>query len=317
VFEPVSRVAEIQPIEIPSALPHDLVSPPHRREHIEAFVTSPEPATGFQGDRSADSFAQTDAQRQSELQDSTSAEDGAEDEWQARSYLQTPSTLVEPPNDEEEPDPVAQSSGGDWAWQHYQAEQPSSAKEADHSTNATQPIRHALLDSLQVVEQDNTDFSAETVQQMSAAIVDTQPLMFQGVIDASNFVVKFASQIDPWAARIDQLAIGGLMRLFLLHASAELQGEQLRLSVMASQRHLDNEKNRQTLQQVLSASYGQPLTLDIIFDEQVPSCPVAIQQQIDEARRRYVAQVMATDPLVVALQQHFAAELQAESLSVN
>ena len=86
---------------------------------------------------------------------------------------------------------------------------------------------------------------------------------------------------------------------------------------MSSQRHLDNDKNRQTLSNVLSASFGQPLTLDIEFCDQVPDCPIAIQQRIDEARRVYVAAVLAADPLVQALQQHFAAELVADTLSVN
>lgn len=240
-----------------------------------------------------------------------------DDEWQPS--VMTPSALhvaTDPSEHDEEPDPVAESSGGDWAWQQYQTDESATELQQGAVTRG-QPIRHALLDSLQVQDQHNTDFSVEAVQQISTAALDVQPLTFSGVIDASNFAVKYASQIDPWAARIDQLAIGGLMRLFLLHASAEFQGEQLKLSIMSSQRHLDNDKNRQTLQQVLSASYNQPLALEIEFLDQVPDCPVAIQQRIDEARRLYVAAVMATDPLVVALQQHFAAELQADSLAVH
>jgi DNA polymerase III subunit gamma/tau len=238
------------------------------------------------------------------------AEDDQDDEWQSSSAPQMAVTVPTDDNDDE-PDPVADSAGGDWAWQQYQAD--------DHQSerDATQPIRHALLDSLQVQEDDNTDFAAETVQQVTVAQLDSQPLSFDGVIDASNFAVKTASQIDAWAARIDQLAIGGLMRLFLLHASAELHGSLLRLQVMTSQRHLDNERNRQTLTTVLSTSYEQTLTLEIEFSDQVPTCPVAIQQRIDEARSRYVAAVLAADPLVQALQQHFAAELVADSLQVN
>ena len=313
-----SHVATVLPKSPTSALPQQIASPLQHRVSVETISSPMEPLTvaDVDIDATADCLLEAEPKPQGGLQNSASVEEDQEDEWQT-SYPQTASLHAEPVNDEEEPDPVAQSSGGDWAWQHYQADEPSRVKDADYPTITAQPIRHALLDSLQILEQDNTDFSAETVQRISSVVVDTQPLTFHGVIDASNFAVKFASQIDLWAARIDQLAIGGLMRLFLLHASAELQGEQLILSVMASQRHLDNEKNRQTLLQVLSVSYGQPLTLDIEFYEQVPSCPVAIQQQIDDARRRYVAEVMATDPLVVALQQHFAAELQAESLAVN
>lgn len=239
-----------------------------------------------------------------------------DDEWQPTMAMATVNPLLDTNDQDEEPDPVADSAGGDWAWQQYQVDESSTDADNGSVSDQVQPIRHALLQSLQV-QDNNTDFSAETVQQVTVPDISTQPLYFDGVINADNFAVKFASQIDPWAARIDQLAIGGLMRLFLLHASAELQGEQLNLRVMNSQRHLDNDKNRQTLLQVLSASYAQTLTLQIDFYEQVPDCPVSIQQRIDEARRLYVADVMANDPLVVALQQHFAAELQAESLAVN
>ncbi|RVU40513.1 DNA polymerase III subunit gamma/tau [Rheinheimera riviphila] len=242
-----------------------------------------------------------------------------DDEWQPITTMAVINTSVDNHDPDEEPDPVADSAGGDWAWQQYQADEPSSDPDKDKASasDEAQPIRHALLDSLQVLDQDNTDFSAESVQHVAVADISSQPLYFHGSIDAGNFAVKYASQIDPWAARIDQLAIGGLMRLFLLHASAELHGSQLKLQVMASQRHLDNEKNQQTLQTVLSGSYQQPLTLDIEFCEQVPDCPIAIQQRIDEARRIYVAAVLAADPLVQALQQHFAAELVADSLLVN
>lgn len=244
-----------------------------------------------------------------------------DDEWQPITTMAAVNTSVDNNDQDEEPDPVADSAGGNWAWQQYQADEHTSDLNKDSAAatggDNAQPIRHALLDSLQVQDHDNTDFLADTVQQVAIAEVSHQPLYFHGSIDAGNFTVKYASQIDPWAARIDQLAIGGLMRLFLLHASAERQDSQLKLQVMASQRHLDNEKNRQTLQTVLSASYQQPLVLEIEFCEQVPDCPIAIQQRIDEARRIYVAAVLAADPLILALQQHFAAELVADSLLVN
>lgn len=221
---------------------------------------------------------------------------------------------------DEEPDPVADSAGGDWAWQQYQAaEEPASTKlTSDTATGDTAaPIRHALLDSLQVIEE-NTDFSVEAIEQpeLSAEALG-QVMEFDGVIGAHNFAVRFASQVDSWAARIDQLAIGGLMRLFLLHASPQLQDNQLLLKVSSNQRHLDNDKNRQTLAQVLSASFGVELSLTVEFVDVVPDCPLGIQQRIDEARRRYVSAVLSQDPLVQAMQQQFGAEIMPETLTVG
>lgn len=226
--------------------------------------------------------------------------------------------------EDEEPDPVADSAAGDWAWQQYQNQDATAVvvqTEQAQPPSAVQPIRHALLDSLQVLDPENTDFAEELPAAQIQLTQVPQQFVFNGEIDASNFAVRYASQVDSWAARIDQLAIGGLMRLFLLHASPVLDDStepmQLQLHVSQSQQHLDSEKNRLTLQQVLSASYGQPLQLLVTFVPEVPTCPLAIQQQIEQARLRYVRQLLATDPLVVALQQQFAAEILAETLAVN
>lgn len=310
---PVRQAPELQTRELKTPEPQALVS------QAPTTVISAQPPAPI-ATTVALATGQPIAEAVTAFPETNTAEDEPDDEWRPASAVPTiQSTTAE--DIDEEPDPVAESSGGDWAWQQYQADEQVTEPAMDLPSAArnsvVQPIRHALLDSLQVQESDNTDFSAETVQQMAVNDVNSQPLYFNGVIDAGNFAVKVASQIDPWAARIDQLAIGGLMRLFLLHASAELNEQQLKLQVMASQRHLDNEKNRQTLQAVLSASYQLPLVLEIEFYEQVPDCPIAIQQRIDEARRIYVAAVLAADPLVQALQQHFAAELVADSLFVH
>jgi DNA polymerase-3 subunit gamma/tau len=239
-----------------------------------------------------------------------------------------------PLGDDEEPDPVADSAGGDWAWQQYQTHEDDSSSQAqvaslpavdvllqNASDSHAQPIRHALLDSLQVLDPDNTDFAEELPTEQIQLTQVPQQLVFNGVIDAHNFAVRTASQVDSWAARIDQLTIGGLMRLFLLHASPHLDDSvdpvRLHLRVSQSQQHLDSEKNRLTLQQVLSASYGMPLALLVEFLPQVLDCPLAIQQQIDQARHDYVRQLLATDPLVMAFQQQFSAEILPDTLAVN
>jgi len=185
---------------------------------------------------------------------------------------------------EESPDSAAEQFAADATW----------SQNADNSPaqSQAQPIRHALLESVPV--QIDTDFASEQV--LAPAII----------VDA-----------DAWAARIDSLKIGGLMRLFLLHSVADLQGDSLSLTVASSQRHLDSERNRAQLKQVLSESFALDLAIDIQFVDEVPLSPQALQLRIDQARRVYVEQVLRHDPLMLQLQQHFAAEWQADSLSVN
>ena len=203
---------------------------------------------------------------------------------------------------EESPDSVAEQQAADVTWQ------------ASIEVETAKPILHALLDRLPV--QDNTDFASEQVVELPQ-LVDAGPLTFNGYIDALYFALRTASQVDAWAARIDSLKIGGLMRLFLLHSAAELAGNRLHLTVASSQRHLDSERNRAQLAQVLSASFEQELQINIEFAEQVPASPQALQGRIDEARRIYVEQVLKQDTFVQQLTQHFAAEWQSDSLAVN
>jgi len=207
---------------------------------------------------------------------------------------------------EESPDSAAEQFAADATW----------SQNADNSPaqSQAQPIRHALLESVPV--QIDTDFASEQVL-APAIIVDAGPLYFDGVIDHGNFALRASSQVDAWAARIDSLKIGGLMRLFLLHSVADLQGDSLSLTVASSQRHLDSERNRAQLKQVLSESFALDLAIDIQFVDEVPLSPQALQLRIDQARRVYVEQVLRHDPLMLQLQQHFAAEWQADSLSVN
>lgn len=275
--------APINPLDIPPWQDQPIVSAPHVTEADPALAEEPETFEPEVISRAANLGVPFVAHDDSELEELS----------------------------EESPDSAAEQFAADATWQVSQnldtAPTPAESSQA-------QPIRHALLDSVPV--QIDTDFASEQVL-APAVIVDAGPLYFDGVIDQGNFALRASSQVDGWAARIDSLKIGGLMRLFLLHSVADLQGGSLSLTVAASQRHLDSERNRAQLKQVLSESFGVELAVDIQFVDEVPQSPQALQFRIDQARRVYVEQVLRQDPLVLQLQQHFAAEWQADSLSVN
>jgi DNA polymerase-3 subunit gamma/tau len=182
---------------------------------------------------------------------------------------------------------------------------------------ASQPIRHALLESLAVpAPAENLDFASETVAEVQSVADASVDLAFNGEIHAANFAVRSSSQVDAWAQRIDTLRIGGLMRLFLLHSSMTLTGDVLTLEVANSQQHLDSERNRAQLQAVLSASFGINLQVDVVFVQEVTASPQMLQQRIDLARRRYVHALLQQDPILCGLMQDFAAEWVSDSLEV-
>lgn len=185
-----------------------------------------------------------------------------------------------------------------WQWQEPQA----------------QPIRHALLDSLPVQEQ-QIDFASEEIAEVQQH--SEQNLYFDGEITAANFAVRSSAQVDAWAARIDTLRIGGLMRLFLLHSECAQHDGLLQLRVASSQKHLDSPRNREQLRQVLSGSFGQELEVHVEFVEQTPTSPQAIQDRINQARRRYAEQMLQQDPQLSQLCQQFDAYWLPDSLEVN
>lgn len=192
-----------------------------------------------------------------------------------------------------------------WQWQQ------------SYSAAPAQPIRHALLESLAVPElPENLDFASETIAEVQTVAGTDADLTFDGQIHAGNFAVRSSSQVDAWAQRIDSLRIGGLMRLFLLHSSMSLDGDQLTLRVSSTQRHLDSERNRAQLQSVLAESFGQALHVQIEFVDEVPASPQALQQRIDAARRRYVQQVLQDDPTLNSITRDFAGEWLPDSLEV-
>ena len=162
--------------------------------------------------------------------------------------------------------------------------------------------------------------ATEALWQQHEAPEAAQPdalVAFDGSINADNFSVRFAAQVDAWAARVETLDTGGLSRLFLLNAEMQLEQDKLTLTVAQSQQHLDSADFRAKLQQVLQHSFNQPLQINIRYQPEVTQSPLAIQQRIVQERLVYVRQLLQQDEKVQQLQQLFDAELLVDSITVN
>lgn len=158
----------------------------------------------------------------------------------------------------------------------------------------------------------------QDVQHVSALPVPEAPThSFDGSINEQNFSVRFAAQVDAWAARVETLDTGGLSRLFLLNAAMQLDGNKLSLTVAQSQQHLDSDSFRTKLQQVLERSFNQPLSIAITYQSEVAQSPLSIQQKIVKERFGYVSRLLQEDDKVQQLQQLFDAQLLPETIVVN
>lgn len=136
-------------------------------------------------------------------------------------------------------------------------------------------------------------------------------------LDEQRFSIRFAAQVDPWARLIEQLPVGGLMRLYLLHSAMRQEGNTVSLLVGQSQQHLDKGEFREKLYAAISPVFPAGFTLDIRYQNELSDSPLAIQQRIEQERKDYVSRLLQQDPKVQAIQQRFAAQLQLDTLQVN
>ncbi|KKO50082.1 DNA polymerase III subunit gamma/tau [Arsukibacterium sp. MJ3] len=155
-----------------------------------------------------------------------------------------------------------------------------------------------------------------TLWQQSEQPAETASI-FNGEINQQNFSIRYAAEVDSWAALIETLPVGGLMRLFLLNSAMQLEQQQIKLEVQQSQQHLDNPEFRHELQGLLSQGFGRQLQLQLNYSNQIPQSPLAIQQRIEQERISYVTRLMQNDPNVQQLQQQFDASLLPDTLQVN
>jgi len=170
----------------------------------------------------------------------------------------------------------------------------------------------ALTDALWQQYEQDMQHSADSVAEPEALLEN-----FDGSINEQNFSIRFAAQVDAWAARVETLDTGGLSRLFLLNAAMQLQDGRLSLTVAQSQQHLDSPSFRSKLQQVLEQSFSQPLSIEITYQAEVAQSPLSIQQKIVQERLIYVSKLLREDEKVQQLQTLFDAELIVDSIVVN
>lgn len=137
------------------------------------------------------------------------------------------------------------------------------------------------------------------------------------VLDEQRFSIRFAAQVDAWSRLVEQLPVGGLMRLYLLHSAMTQVQNTVTLTVAQSQQHLDKGEFRHKLYTAISPVFAAGFTLVIDYQHEVNDSPIRIQQRIELERKEYVSRLMQQDPIVQALQQRFAAQLQLETLQVN
>ncbi|WP_100644646.1 DNA polymerase III subunit gamma/tau [Alteromonas facilis] len=205
------------------------------------------------------------------------------------------------------------------------------------STHDIQPAQAAseLDNSVQHSAQSHApidDYSAQPVAHVSATeAAKENDLISEGALDAQSAIepvqsvsdltpvlpngskLVTAAQIDSWAAMIDDMGLGGLVKQVAIHAEYSYVGNTVNLLLDTAQEHLLNEGIVKTLKQTMSNCLGQSVELNITVGEGKQT-PFSIQQRIDDMRQVHARQTVDADESIQHLIQTFNGKVLEDSI---
>lgn len=133
------------------------------------------------------------------------------------------------------------------------------------------------------------------------------------LLDLEHEEVKFAHQVDRWAAMVEQSDLAGLGRQLALNSEVQIDGNRIELKVRQQFAHLLNEKSEQDLRAVVSRLAPASEFL-IDTSELTQAAPADIQQNINQNRQERAEQSIHDDPMVKTLTQEFDAKIIENSI---
>lgn len=125
---------------------------------------------------------------------------------------------------------------------------------------------------------------------------------------------RWAREIDDWANLIEQMGIGGLVRIFAVKGIYTKQDKQVTLTVDATEQHLDSQGLRDQIEKSLTLTLNEVIELDIEYTNEHLNSPFNIQRQIEADRLAYAQAQIHGDNIVNALQQRFDAIVDEQSI---
>ncbi|SEK38098.1 DNA polymerase III, gamma subunit /DNA polymerase III, tau subunit [Colwellia chukchiensis] len=128
--------------------------------------------------------------------------------------------------------------------------------------------------------------------------------------------IKLANQVDKWAHMIDSMSLVARLRQLAIHATIDEKStdDLLILQLDQSIRHLNSDAAHKQLEAQISQYLQRKVTVELNIVEKTVADPYQIQADINAKRYEYAKQVLAEDDIVQALQQHFQAELDQETI---
>ena len=124
-----------------------------------------------------------------------------------------------------------------------------------------------------------------------------------------------AIERDPWAAQVSQLSLPKLVEQVALNAWKEENGNEVRLHLRSTQRHLNSNGAQQRLAEALSSLTGSAVELTIVEDDNpAVRTPLEWRQAIYEEKLAQARESIIADNNIQTLRRFFDAELDEESI---
>ncbi len=173
-----------------------------------------------------------------------------------------------------------------------------------------QAITQATQNDLAKSEHEHEDEASKKVELPAPE----QPYQAEKIDPAT---IKKANQVDQWAHMIDSMELTARLRQLAIHATIDESSteQHLILSLDQATRHLYTDVAQQQLQQTIRQYLSQNVTVTINLVEETVADPYQIQTHINDKRYDYAKELLKNDDIVLALQQHFQATLDEQSIS--
>ena len=125
--------------------------------------------------------------------------------------------------------------------------------------------------------------------------------------------VRYAHEVDRWAAMIEQSHLMGLGRQLALNSEVKIDGSRIELIVRQEFAHLLNENSEQELTAVVAQL--APASEFIINKSAITTtAPADIQQNINLNRQQRAEDSIHQDPVINTLVNEFGAKLIENSI---
>jgi DNA polymerase III subunit gamma/tau len=133
------------------------------------------------------------------------------------------------------------------------------------------------------------------------------------LLEPTSEDVRFAHQVDRWAAMIERSGLMGLGRQLALNCEVIESENHIELIVRQQFAHLLNEKSEAELRAAVS-NLAPATEFVINTSELTQTAPADIQQHINQNRQERAEQSIADDPMVQTLTQEFDAKIIENSI---